>query len=74
MVRVEGKLSERVRHSWEGGNVKEGGREGGREKTKRERVKKKRKRSTGETAEQKGKFLSAICSNHTVINPRLCMV
>jgi len=34
----------------------------------------KRKKSTGETAEQKGKFLSAICSNHTVINPRLCVV
>lgn len=27
MVSLEGNLSERVRHSWEGGNVKEGGRE-----------------------------------------------
>lgn len=49
--------------------------EGRREKSKRERVEEKEKKnSTGETAEQRGKFLSAICSNHMVINPRLCMV
>lgn len=44
-----GKLSERVRHSWEGGNVKEGG----REKCKREEEKGEKKYRGNSRAEGK---------------------
>lgn len=36
-----------------------------------EEKKEKKKKSRGETAAQRGKFLSAIFPNRTVINPRL---
>lgn len=51
------KLSERVLQSWWD--------------TKSGRKKMKKKKSRGETAAQRGKFLSAIFPNRTVINPRL---
>lgn len=51
--RSGGKLSERVQHSWEGGNVKEGW----RKKSKREREEEKGKKNYRGNSRAEGKIL-----------------